>query len=112
MLTRYQRCLALNNFSTLIHIIAGLNSTPIHRLRRTWETMSSKSMLALGTLNRTIRPDKNYKDYRELLRGVAPPCVPFLGTSPAIPDPPATDRLSQACTSRTGRSSATATPTC
>ena len=27
----------------------------------------------------TTEFDKNYKDYRELLRGVAPPCVPFLG---------------------------------
>jgi son of sevenless-like protein len=27
-----------------------------------------------------MRPDKNYKVYREALRSVTPPCVPFLGT--------------------------------
>ncbi|GAA5947617.1 hypothetical protein JCM3765_001004 [Sporobolomyces pararoseus] len=74
-----ERCLSLNNFSTLIHIIAGLNSTPIHRLRRTWESVSQKSMVSLGTLNNIMRPDKNYKEYRDVLRKAAPPCVPFLG---------------------------------
>ncbi|KAJ8293602.1 Cell division control protein 25 [Rhodotorula toruloides] len=74
-----ERCLALNNFSTLIHIIAGLNSTPIHRLRRTWEVVSQKTMITLGMLNRLMKPDKNYKEYRDILRKSAPPCVPFLG---------------------------------
>ncbi|GAA6060607.1 hypothetical protein JCM10212_004586 [Sporobolomyces blumeae] len=74
-----ERCLSLNNFSTLIHIIAGLNSTPIHRLRRTWEAVSQKSMVSLGVLNNIMRPDKNYKEYRDVLRKAAPPCVPFLG---------------------------------
>ncbi|BGP16758.1 hypothetical protein JCM10213_002149 [Rhodosporidiobolus nylandii] len=74
-----ERCLQLNNFSTLIHIIAGLNSTPIHRLRRTWETVNQKAMILLGGLNNVMRPDKNYKEYREILRKAAPPCVPFLG---------------------------------
>ncbi|GAA5883613.1 hypothetical protein JCM16303_004913 [Sporobolomyces ruberrimus] len=74
-----ERCLLLNNFSTLIHIIAGLNSTPIHRLRRTWESVSQKAMVSLGVLNNIMRPDKNYKEYRDVLRKAAPPCVPFLG---------------------------------
>ena len=71
--------MSLNNFSTLIHVIAGLNSTPIHRLRRTWDSVSQKSMVSLGVLNNIMRPDKNYKEYRDVLRKAAPPCVPFLG---------------------------------
>lgn len=74
----------MNNFSTLIHIIAGLNSTPIHRLRRTWETVNQKSMISLGMLNNVMRPDKNYKEYRDILRKAAPPCVPFLGSFPRL----------------------------
>lgn len=38
-------------------------------------------MISLGMLNNIMRPDKNYKEYREALRGVAPPCVPFLGAN-------------------------------
>jgi son of sevenless-like protein len=75
-----QRCLALNNFSSVIQIIAGLNSTPIHRLRRTWEAVGQKTMIILGTLNNVMRSDKNCKEYREALRSVTPPCVPFLGS--------------------------------
>ncbi|KAM0745920.1 hypothetical protein T439DRAFT_360874 [Meredithblackwellia eburnea MCA 4105] len=78
-ITIAERCYELHNFSTLIHIIAGLNSTPIHRLRRTWETVNQKSMASLKHLNSIMRPDKNYKMYREALKGVTPPCVPFLG---------------------------------
>ncbi|GAA5880559.1 hypothetical protein JCM3774_002009 [Rhodotorula dairenensis] len=74
-----ERCLALNNFSTLIHILAGLNSTPIHRLRRTWEIVNQKTMMTLAMLNHVMKPDKNYKEYRDVLRKSAPPCVPFLG---------------------------------
>ncbi|GAA5911589.1 hypothetical protein JCM6882_008046 [Rhodosporidiobolus microsporus] len=74
-----ERCLSLNNFSTLIHIIAGLNSTPIHRLRRTWEAVSQKAMISLGMLNNVMRPDRNYREYRDILRRAPPPCVPFLG---------------------------------
>jgi len=39
-------------------------------------------MVSLGVLNNIMRPDKNYKEYRDVLRKAAPPCVPFLGESP------------------------------
>jgi len=38
-------------------------------------------MITLGALNNIMRPDKNYKEYRDILRKSAPPCVPFLGAS-------------------------------
>lgn len=41
--------------------------------------VSQKTMLSLGMLNKVMKPDKNYKEYREALRAVTPPCVPFLG---------------------------------
>lgn len=48
-------------------------------------------MVSLGVLNNIMRPDKNYKEYRDVLRKAAPPCVPFLGEfhepEPVLPNP-------------------------
>jgi hypothetical protein len=38
-------------------------------------------MATLSTLNMLMKSDKNYREYREAFRVVAPPCVPFLGES-------------------------------
>ncbi|CAJ0919164.1 1767_t:CDS:10 [Entrophospora sp. SA101] len=73
------KCLLLNNFNSLTAIISGLNSAPIHRLRRTWETASQKTITLLEGLNRVMNSTKNFFAYRETLHSVNPPCVPFLG---------------------------------
>lgn len=73
------KCLQLNNFNSLTAIISGLNSAPIHRLRRTWETASQKTITLLDSLNRVMNSTKNFFAYRETLHSVNPPCVPFLG---------------------------------
>ncbi|KAH9446107.1 hypothetical protein MJO29_012441 [Puccinia striiformis f. sp. tritici] len=73
------RCRSLNNFSTLMQIIAGLNSTPIYRLRRTWETIPQKTLTLFAQLGAVMSPTKNYAAYRDTIRNMAPPCVPFVG---------------------------------
>ncbi|KAI8997908.1 ras guanine nucleotide exchange factor domain-containing protein [Gaertneriomyces semiglobifer] len=73
------RCRNLNNFNTLMSIIAGLNSAPIHRLKRTWDQLSQRSMAILDALRQTMRREKNFSVYRETLHSANPPCVPFLG---------------------------------
>ena len=62
-----------------MHIVAGLYTTPIHRLRRTWETLNQKTLSSLQALNTLMSPARNFNEYRETLRTVGPPCVPFLG---------------------------------
>ncbi|TPX32233.1 hypothetical protein SmJEL517_g04638 [Synchytrium microbalum] len=74
-----ERCRALNNFNSLMSILAGLQSSPIHRLRRTWDLLPVKSNQSLDTLRRLMNPTKNFTTYRESLKSVTPPCVPFLG---------------------------------
>jgi son of sevenless-like protein len=60
-------------------ILAGLDTAPIHRLKRTWELLSTKSQAILDALKGTMNPTKNFSKYRETLHAVNPPCVPFLG---------------------------------
>lgn len=74
-----EHCRKLNNFSTLTAIISGLNSAPIHRLKRTWEMANAKTMTTLEQLNKVMQSTKNFSEYREMIHGVNPPCVPFLG---------------------------------
>ncbi|EMR10382.1 hypothetical protein PNEG_01634 [Pneumocystis murina B123] len=73
------RCRSLNNFSTVTSIISGINSAPIHRLKRTWELVTKKTINTFDSLNKMMDSTKNFSEYRELLRLINPPCVPFLG---------------------------------
>ncbi|KAF0428186.1 ras GEF [Gigaspora margarita] len=73
------KCRQLNNFNSLTAIISGLNSAPIHRLKRTWEMVNARTIQTLDNLNRIMNSTKNFNDYREMLHSVNPPCVPFLG---------------------------------
>jgi len=74
-----EKCLVLNNFNTLMAILAGLSSAPIHRLKRTWAPLTSKLKLELESLRKTMDHASNFAVYRDTLHSVNPPCVPFLG---------------------------------
>lgn len=78
-LTNIKKCHSLNNYSTLTAIISGLNSAPIHRLKRTKELVPAKYSATLAELNETMSSTRNFGRYREILRSLNPPAVPFLG---------------------------------
>nr|ODN85994.1 hypothetical protein L203_04494 [Cryptococcus depauperatus CBS 7841] len=72
-------CRNLNNFSSLAAISAGLNSAPISRLRRTKELLSAKTQALKAELDKAMDSSKNFSNYKEMLKTINPPCVPFLG---------------------------------
>lgn len=76
-----QRCRMLQNFSSMVAIISGLNTPPIRRLKRTWEQVNGKFMQQLTQCESTIDTNKNFNNYRSLLQRIIPPCVPFIGMS-------------------------------
>jgi hypothetical protein len=69
----------LNNFSTLFAVLAGLNSSTIMRLKKTWDVLSVKYRLVMERLRGVIEHTKNHAAYRARLRDVTGPCLPFLG---------------------------------
>ncbi|KAF9435094.1 hypothetical protein BGZ76_006906 [Entomortierella beljakovae] len=69
----------LNNFSMLAATTAALSQSPIHRLKRTWEMVPTKTMNSLAALQSITSSAKNWADYRAELHSVNPPCVPFMG---------------------------------
>jgi son of sevenless-like protein len=81
MLNPEQKCLKLQNFSTLMHIIAALENSNVRRLRRTWDLVNARTMLLFNSMAELMSPNKNSARYRDALKSVGPPCVPFLGAS-------------------------------
>ncbi|KAG9035607.1 hypothetical protein FRB95_011013 [Tulasnella sp. JGI-2019a] len=74
-----ERCRDLNNFSTMAALIAGLNSPPIRRLKRSWEPLTARTHAQLDDVENTLDSGKNFTGYRQILASVNPPCIPFLG---------------------------------
>ncbi|KAG9040495.1 hypothetical protein FS837_000553 [Tulasnella sp. UAMH 9824] len=60
-------------------LLAGLNATPIRRLKRTWDVVPPRVTAQLDEVEKTLDSGRNFKGYRQLLATIAPPCIPFLG---------------------------------
>ncbi|GKU02366.1 hypothetical protein FLAG1_01552 [Fusarium langsethiae] len=73
------QCLELHNYDGLMAIICSLNSSTISRLRKTWDTISTKRKDMLQTLQDLVEPSQNNKVLRTRLHDHVPPCLPFLG---------------------------------
>ncbi|GAB1520785.1 cell division cycle-related protein [Rhizoctonia solani] len=74
-----ERCRALHNYSTMAALIAGLNSPPIRRLKRTWDSVPAKITAILDDVEGTLDSGKNFTAYKQRLKTVDTACVPFLG---------------------------------
>eukprot|EP00124_Ichthyophonus_hoferi_P000149 Ihof_evm13s5 gene=Ihof_evmTU13s5 len=73
-------CQALNNFSTMMAVLGGLNSAAIHRLRLTWEKLPDKNRQQLEQMNEIMDSKGNCAAYRRAIHNVVGPRMPFLGT--------------------------------
>ncbi|KAI9733208.1 MAG: hypothetical protein M1818_007326 [Claussenomyces sp. TS43310] len=71
------KCRGLNNYSTLTSIISALGTAPIHRLKRTWDQVPTRTITVLEQMRRLMGSTKNFGEYRESLHLANPPCIPF-----------------------------------
>ncbi|GAM25951.1 hypothetical protein SAMD00019534_091260 [Acytostelium subglobosum LB1] len=71
--------LKCNNFNTLMSIHAGLNLTPIHRLKKTKKKLSSSANAILAECDKIFSSKKSFKYYRDIMAGMVQPCIPYLG---------------------------------
>ncbi|CEP64158.1 Ras family guanine nucleotide exchange factor CDC25 LALA0_S10e03752g [Lachancea lanzarotensis] len=70
----------LNNFSSMTAIISALYSSPIFRLKKSWDLVPHTTKKALENLNTLMDPAKNFFTYRNWLKNIKDvPCVPFFG---------------------------------
>ncbi|XP_072843352.2 ral guanine nucleotide dissociation stimulator-like 2 [Pogona vitticeps] len=62
-----EECFCLRNFSSLYAVISALQSTPLHRLKRTWEETSRDSLRCYEELSAICSEEDNYSQSRRLL---------------------------------------------
>lgn len=74
------KCRQYNNFSSMTAIISALYSSPIHRLKKTWEYMNADALSNLKNMNKLMNSSRNFNEYRDVLKFIgSEPCVPFFG---------------------------------
>ncbi|XP_062828781.1 ral guanine nucleotide dissociation stimulator-like 2 isoform X2 [Anolis carolinensis] len=62
-----EECFLLRNFSSLYAVVSALHSTPIHRLKRTWEETSRDCLRCYEELSAVCSEEDNYSQSRRLL---------------------------------------------
>ena len=68
----------MNNFNSLMAILAGINTSAVYRLKFTRDKIPEASKQILEELSDLMDPTQSYNNYRQKLHDVDPPCVPFL----------------------------------
>ncbi|ODV65435.1 ras GEF [Hyphopichia burtonii NRRL Y-1933] len=76
-----QKCLDLQNFSSLMQIILALTSEKIQKLKDTWNNLAPGDILTLKNLEDLASPFKNFLNIRLCINQIKPSkgCIPFVG---------------------------------
>jgi hypothetical protein len=69
----------LHNFNGIMEFIAALQNAGVFRLKETWARLDKKHKRAWDMLTTRLSRDNNFKVFRESLRTVSPPSIPYLG---------------------------------
>lgn len=72
-------CRQCNNFSSMMAVISALFSATIHRMKKTWAAVNPKTLETLDNMNKLMNSSRNFNEYRDILRMVTPPLIPFFG---------------------------------
>ena len=62
-----QNCQAVKNFSSLKAIVSGLQSTTVHRLKKSWNMVFNEKKLLFHKLSDLFAMDDNHRISRDLL---------------------------------------------
>jgi len=72
--------LELRNFNAAMETLSAFHSSPIYRLKSTWNCLPATSWNIFESLEKVMSPDANFKTYRNEYDRSVPPYMPYLGT--------------------------------
>lgn len=72
-------CRCMHNFNTVLEITSALMNSSVYRLKRVWDKVSKTTKATLEKLQVLVSSDGRFKNMREALHRIDPPCVPYLG---------------------------------
>ncbi|KAJ3330719.1 hypoxanthine phosphoribosyltransferase 1 [Blyttiomyces sp. JEL0837] len=72
------KTLEYQNYNGAYAILSGLSTAAVDRLKKTWDGLSSKHVVAFQEIQEKLSYKQNYKVYRELLESNKPPVIPIL----------------------------------
>jgi RasGEF domain/RasGEF N-terminal motif len=76
------QCLrAMNNFNTLMGIVAGLNLACVSRLNLAKKKVSSTRVKAFKAIMQSVSPEGSHKLYRQALSEARAPAIPYLAVA-------------------------------
>lgn len=76
-----EECQKLNNFHAVFEIIGGLMNSSVYRLKKTHEVLPNDIKKTFEELKDLTAAQRSWKVYREVLKTINPPCVPFIGVT-------------------------------
>ncbi|KAJ8397318.1 hypothetical protein AAFF_G00441520 [Aldrovandia affinis] len=71
-------CRTQRNLSSCFSITMGLNAAPVSRLSHTWEAVPGRLRKLLSELELLTDPSLNHRGYRDSLRKMTSPKIPFI----------------------------------
>ncbi|CAF3695070.1 unnamed protein product [Rotaria socialis] len=72
-------CRYLRNFNGVLQIMAAFVNSSVYRLKQTWDRISKQSKHVINKLQSLVHSDGKFKNLRDTLTKVDPPCIPYLG---------------------------------
>mmetsp|Transcript_32984 Transcript_32984/g.71241 ORF Transcript_32984/g.71241 Transcript_32984/m.71241 type:complete len:176 (+) Transcript_32984:470-997(+) len=69
----------MNNFNGFLSIETALHKSSVHRLKRTMTAVAPEDVAGMERRTEVLSEHKSYKLYRDKLRKITPPCIPYIG---------------------------------
>ena len=76
-----QKMKDLSNFEGMKAVQSALQSTPIYRLRDSWDCITEEDKKIDASLNELCDQQKNFARLREVMKIAVAPCIPYLGST-------------------------------